>query len=79
MLNTEEHAAFVNQKLFSKVGREAYVAELERKIDGHTDEEICRECGGECCKRFPGACFPEDFDVTIDTFGAFLQSYIIYE
>lgn len=24
--------------------------------------KICAVCGGKCCKRMPGICFPEDFD-----------------
>jgi hypothetical protein len=25
---------------------------------------ICAECGGRCCKTMPGACFPDDFNVS---------------
>jgi len=25
------------------------------------DAKTCAECGGACCKRHPGACFPADF------------------
>lgn len=24
--------------------------------------ELCKKCGGRCCKCLPGCCFPEDFD-----------------
>ncbi len=27
----------------------------------YLNEEICRACGGKCCKVFPGCYFPEDF------------------
>ena len=27
---------------------------------------VCAECGGTCCRRQPGACFPEDFGPDIE-------------
>jgi hypothetical protein len=27
---------------------------------------ICSECGGECCKKMPGSCYPEDFGLPGD-------------
>lgn len=27
----------------------------------YENKELCSKCGGKCCKRMPGACFPEDF------------------
>jgi hypothetical protein len=29
----------------------------------YENKQICLECDDKCCKRFPGACFPEDFDL----------------
>lgn len=29
--------------------------------DDHVAPSICGPCGGDCCKRMPGAAFPEDF------------------
>jgi Fe-S-cluster containining protein len=29
--------------------------------------ELCKECGGICCNRSPGAAFPEDFGLPGDT------------
>lgn len=31
----------------------------------YLDEEICKECGGDCCKAMPGSCLPEDFEEPI--------------
>jgi Fe-S-cluster containining protein len=31
------------------------------------NEKVCAACGGECCKRFPGSAFPEDFGLPEDT------------
>lgn len=32
----------------------------------YENKTICGECGGECCKHLPGACYPEDFGVPLD-------------
>ena len=32
------------------------------KKKNYLNSKICKECGGACCKRMPGACFPEDFE-----------------
>jgi len=31
------------------------------KKKNYLNIELCKECGGSCCKRMPGGCFPEDF------------------
>ena len=28
----------------------------------YINEKICTECGGECCKKLPGICSPDDFE-----------------
>ena len=30
-------------------------------IRGHENRNLCKECGGACCKHYPGTAFPEDF------------------
>lgn len=32
--------------------------------DEHVHPDVCGPCGGECCKRFPGASFPHDWGKT---------------
>jgi len=29
----------------------------------YDNPEICSECGGKCCKEYPGIAFPSDFDM----------------
>jgi len=29
---------------------------------GYQNAEVCAACGGECCKKAPGAAWPEDFE-----------------
>ena len=29
---------------------------------GYENYDLCKKCGGKCCKRLPGCCFPEDFE-----------------
>lgn len=31
------------------------------KNKNYLNIELCKKCGGACCKRMPGECFPEDF------------------
>ena len=31
-------------------------------MKGYINRELCKKCGGKCCQRYPGCCFPEDFD-----------------
>jgi len=28
----------------------------------YLNEDLCRKCGGKCCKSLPGGCIPEDFE-----------------
>lgn len=30
-------------------------------MENNENKEICSECGGKCCERSPGVCFPSDF------------------
>lgn len=30
-------------------------------MEGYQNSELCKECGGKCCKLFPGAYFPGDY------------------
>ena len=32
-----------------------------RKLPVYVDADTCSECGGSCCKSFPGAAMPRDF------------------
>lgn len=34
--------------------------------EGFLDEDLCRTCGGKCCKSYPCANLPEDFGETED-------------
>src|ERR1700733_13177586 len=34
---------------------------LELPVDNFIGESTCTKCGGECCKKMPGLCEPEDF------------------
>ena len=31
----------------------------------HVGHDICSQCGGKCCKDYPGAAYPEDFDTNV--------------
>ncbi len=35
----------------------------------YENKEVCAECGGECCKVFPGLCLPGDFGKPADRRG----------
>ena len=35
---------------------------------------ICRKCGGKCCKRYPGSCWPVDFDSDYQKIRAAIES-----
>lgn len=35
--------------------------EMMIKKKNYLNYELCKECGGACCKFMPGECFPEDF------------------
>jgi len=39
----------------------------EREKTNYLNPNLCKECGGECCKQMPGIYSPEDFGTTEET------------
>lgn len=37
---------------------------MDIKMKRYENIELCKKCGGECCKRIPGIYYPEDFGKT---------------
>lgn len=35
-------------------------------MEGYQNSELCKECGGQCCKFFPGAYFPGDYGFEVE-------------
>lgn len=40
----------------------------------YENKELCKECGGMCCKSLPGACFPDDFNSSNDLIRKAIES-----
>lgn len=41
-----------------------HLQERRNKMKKYEDIEICKKCGGNCCKRMPGIYYPKDFGNT---------------